>query len=44
MVGMPKAANENALQFINRLSDYLFVVARTCARATNIDEVLWTKE
>ena len=44
MVGMPEAANENALQFINRLSDYLFVAARTCARATNTDEVLWTKE
>lgn len=44
MVDMSEGINENALQFINRLSDYLFVAARTCARATNIKEVLWTKE
>ena len=35
--------NEHAMEFINRLSDYLFVVARTCARLTEINEVLWQK-
>ena len=30
-------------EFLNRLSDYLFVVARSCARITGIDEVLWQK-
>lgn len=35
--------NTNAMQFINRLSDYLFVLARTCARLTEVDEVLWEK-
>ena len=44
MIAMPEAAHENALRFINRLSDYLFVAASTCARATNTDEVLWAKE
>lgn len=35
--------NANAMEFINRLSDYLFVLARTCARLTDVDEVLWEK-
>ena len=35
--------NENAMKFLNRLSDYLFVLARTCARLTEVDEVLWQK-
>ena len=35
--------NALALKFLNRLSDYLFVVARSCARITNVDEVLWEK-
>jgi cob(I)alamin adenosyltransferase len=36
--------NEHVLLFLNRLSDYLFVAARTCARITGIDEVLWQKD
>jgi cob(I)alamin adenosyltransferase len=32
-----------ALQYINRLSDYLFVVARYCALKTGVEEVLWQK-
>ena len=32
------------LQFLNRLSDYLFVLARYCAKLTNVDEVLWDKQ
>ncbi|MFT7304974.1 MAG: cob(I)alamin adenosyltransferase [Candidatus Azotimanducaceae bacterium] len=35
--------NQAAMEFLNRLSDYLFVVARSCARITQIDEVLWSK-
>jgi cob(I)alamin adenosyltransferase len=35
--------NKAALEFLNRLSDYLFVVARSAARITRIDEVLWEK-
>ena len=35
--------NNNAMKFLNRLSDYLFVLARTCARLTEVDEVLWQK-
>ena len=38
-----EAVNEHSLKFLNRLSDYLFVVARSCARITGIDEVLWEK-
>ena len=33
-----------ALQYINRLSDYLFVVARYCALETGVEEVLWQKD
>jgi cob(I)alamin adenosyltransferase len=35
--------NQAGMEFLNRLSDYLFVVARSCARITGIDEVLWEK-
>ena len=35
--------NAAALEFLNRLSDYLFVVARSCARITGTHEVLWEK-
>ncbi|MBT4160376.1 MAG: cob(I)yrinic acid a,c-diamide adenosyltransferase, partial [Gammaproteobacteria bacterium] len=35
--------NATALEFLNRLSDYLFVLARSCARITGVDEVLWEK-
>lgn len=33
--------NEQALIFLNRLSDLLFVLARTIARLQQTDEVLW---
>lgn len=35
---------EPLLQYINRLSDYFFVVSRTIARATQDEEVLWKKD
>ena len=42
------AANEEvrpeALQYLNRLSDLLFVIARVLARAENGAEVLWNRE
>ena len=36
--------NPIALEYLNRLSDYLFVAARSCARITGVDEVLWQKD
>lgn len=38
-----ETVNQAAMEFLNRLSDYLFVVARSCARLTEVDEVLWAK-
>jgi cob(I)alamin adenosyltransferase len=38
-----ESVNDSALKFLNRLSDYLFVAARSCARLTGVDEVLWRK-
>jgi cob(I)alamin adenosyltransferase len=35
--------NLYSLQFLNRFSDYLFVVARYCALKTGVGEVLWKK-
>ena len=43
-LGAQEDINPEALRFLNRLSDYLFVAARTCARLTNVNEVLWQKE
>ncbi len=36
--------NPNSLKYLNRMSDYLFVVARTCARVTKVAEILWQKD
>ena len=36
--------NPDGQKFLNRLSDYLFVAARHCARVGNIPEVLWQKD
>ncbi|MBL6691576.1 MAG: cob(I)yrinic acid a,c-diamide adenosyltransferase [Pseudomonadales bacterium] len=38
-----ETVNQAALEFLNRLSDYLFVVARSAARITGVNEVLWEK-
>lgn len=35
--------NKSVLRFFNRLSDYLFSMARTCNRVTGGKEVLWEK-
>jgi cob(I)alamin adenosyltransferase len=36
--------NAAGLQFLNRMSDYLFVAARHCAKVQGVDEVLWQKD
>lgn len=33
--------NANSLSFLNRLSDYLFVAGRHCAKLSGVAEVLW---
>lgn len=38
-----ETVNAAAMEFLNRLSDYLFVLARSAARITGVDEVLWEK-
>ncbi|MCH7742810.1 MAG: cob(I)yrinic acid a,c-diamide adenosyltransferase [Proteobacteria bacterium] len=43
-LGQAETLNACSLQFLNRLSDYLFVAARSCARLTGIEEVLWKKD
>ena len=40
-VAASETINQPGLSYLNRLSDYLFVVARSCARITGVDEVLW---
>lgn len=32
---------KNALKFVNRLSDYLFVLARYCCEKEGCDEIIW---
>ncbi len=38
-----EAVNPQAIQYLNRLSDYFFVLARQLARADGGSEVLWRK-
>ncbi len=35
--------NENTLKYINRLSDFLFVLARFINKSNNIEDILWQK-
>jgi len=39
-----KEVNKEALQYLNRLSDYLFVAARYSAKVLEVDEILWQKD
>jgi cob(I)alamin adenosyltransferase len=39
-----EAFDENVLQYLNRLSDYLFVLARCIAKQKNAKEVKWIPE
>lgn len=43
-VDTPEAISQSALQFINRLSDFLFVAARFCTNAEQTREVLWDSQ
>lgn len=36
--------NDAGLEFLNRLSDFLFVAARYCGKVTGVDEVLWDQD
>lgn len=36
--------NANSLSFLNRLSDFLFVAGRYCAKVSGVAEVLWKQE
>lgn len=38
-----EAINEPAIRYLNRLSDLMFVVARTLARASGVGEILWDR-
>jgi len=37
----PESVNTSAVAYLNRLSDYLFVLARALVRVNNSQEVLW---
>jgi len=39
-----EAINPASLAYINRLSDLLFVIARTLARSSNGEEIFWQKD
>ena len=41
LLAQTEAINIYAMEYLNRLSDYLFVAARSCARITGVAEVLW---
>jgi cob(I)alamin adenosyltransferase len=43
IVTMGDDAPENAIAFVNRLSDYLFTMARLCNHLLGIDDVAWKK-
>jgi cob(I)alamin adenosyltransferase len=43
MVEMKDDLPENAIPFINRLSDYFFVMARFCNHVLQVDDVIWKK-
>lgn len=40
-LGAHAEINAEGLRLLNRLSDYLFVAARYCAKATGVPEILW---
>lgn len=39
-----ETVNPQCLKFINRLSDFLFVVGRVIARRSNVGEILWNRD
>jgi cob(I)alamin adenosyltransferase len=44
VVHASEAVNIESIKFINRLSDLLFVVARTTARLDDVGEILWRRK
>jgi len=42
-LGKEEAVRDEALQYLNRLSDLLFVIARQLSRAENGEEVIWDR-
>ena len=36
--------DENILKYINRLSDYFFVLSRKLSQENNIDEIIWSSK
>ena len=46
MVGLSETVNiqENMLKYINRLSDYLFVLARKTGQDLGVEEITWTAD
>ena len=43
-LGKEEDVRDEALQYLNRLSDLLFVIARVLARAESGQEILWNRE
>ena len=41
VVALNEEVNETIIKYLNRLSDYLFVLARYTARQLNADEIAW---
>ena len=46
MVGLSKSVEikSEALKFVNRISDLMFVVARQCNIKNDVDEIFWSKD
>ena len=43
-LGREEAINPNALRYLNRLSDLLFVIARVLVRSENGSEIYWERD
>lgn len=43
MVRLGQELPENSVPFINRVSDYFFVLARYCNHLQGVEDVIWTK-
>lgn len=41
-VDVPTSVHESILQYINRLSDYLFILSRHCNQLAGINDISWT--
>jgi cob(I)alamin adenosyltransferase len=41
-LGDPKTGEDFIIKYLNRLSDYLFILARHCVHLLNLKEIVWT--